>query len=75
MNSCLSSPDITDDLKIQCAACLAVNLSKTVNDNLLTIKIDQSKFQDAWKDDKHATSVKATVAASLMDFVGVWLQH
>ena len=38
-----------------------------MNDNLLTIKIDQSKFQDAWKDDKHATSVKAAVAASLMD--------
>ena len=25
------------------------------------------QFQDAWKDDKHATSVKAAVAASLMD--------
>ena len=67
LNSSLASPDITDDQKIQCAACLAVNLSKIVNDNLLTIKIDQSKFQDAWKDDKHATSVKAAVAASLLD--------
>ena len=67
LNTALSSPDILDEKKVLCAARLVVNLSKIVNDNLLTIKVDKAKFQEAWKDHDHASEVKAAVAASLDD--------